>query len=84
MRKDQASLASSLLPVFKLQILLKDELENQNLEVFWMLLENEGTQSKHPLLEELQCPSACDKEPITSVAPARVWLLLPLIPPFHS
>lgn len=29
MRKDQASLASSLLTVLKLQILLKDELEDQ-------------------------------------------------------
>lgn len=37
MRKAQASFSISLLTVFKLQILLKDELEDQNLEVFWVL-----------------------------------------------
>lgn len=76
----QASPASSLLTVFRLHILLTDELENHNLEVFWALLE---------LRDPIKASSAVHLQHVrkntpANVAPARVLLLLPLIPPFHS
>lgn len=83
-RTCQESPASSLLSVFKLQILLKDELGNQNLEVFWVLLKMRDPVKASSAWGAAVFPAVCDKEHLFSVVPTGVLLLLPLITPFHS
>lgn len=67
----------------KLQILQTDELRNQNLEVFWVLLKIRDPEKASSAWGAAVFPEGCDKE-YFSVVSTSILLLPVVITPFWS
>lgn len=67
----------------KLQILQTDELRNQNLEVFWVLLKIRDPEKASSAWSAAVFPEGCDKE-YFSVVSNSILLLPVVITPFWS